>query len=157
MACNQKHHSKLFVPKMKSAVHNTQPVWFDNTIRHQIKCLRTMRRKVKQRFSLDKLKRLQEAEDKLPRSIVMARVNYENKLINDFSKRKNYTVYKYIRDTTKTRSIPELMYFNTQCGSCDEENANLFNEFSIQFLLKVLLTQIILITLLLMCLHHLLN
>ena len=39
------------------------------------------------------------------------------------------TVYKYIRNTTKTRSIPELMYFNTQCGSCDEENANLFNEF----------------------------
>ena len=110
---------ELFVPKMKSVVHNTQPVWFDNTIRHQIKCLRTMRRKVKQRFSLDKLKCLQEAEDKLQRSIVMARVNYENKLINDFSKQKNYTVYKYIRNTTKTRSIPELMYFNTQCGSCD--------------------------------------
>ena len=69
-----------------------------------------MRRKVKQRFSLDKLKRLQEAEDKLQRSIVMARVNYENKLINDFSKWKNYTVYKYIRNTTKTRTIPELMY-----------------------------------------------
>ena len=72
---------------MKSAVLITQPVWFDNTIRHQIKCLRIMRRKVKQRFSLDKLKRLQEAEDKLQRSIVMARINYKNKLINDFSKR----------------------------------------------------------------------
>ena len=59
----------------------------------------------------------------------MARVNYENKLINDFSKQKNYTVYKYIHNTTKTRSIPELMYFNTQCRSCDEENVNLFNEF----------------------------
>ena len=88
-----------------------------------------MRRKVRHRFSLDKLKRLQVAKDKLQRSIVMARVNYENKLINDFSKWKNYTVYKYICNTTKTRSIPELMYFNTQCGSCDEENANLFNEF----------------------------
>ena len=38
-------------------------------------------------------------------------------------------IYRYIRNTTKTRSIPELLYFNTQCGSCDEENANLFNEF----------------------------
>ena len=79
---------ELFVPEMKSAVLNTQPVWFDNTIRHQVKCLRIMTRKVKQRFSLDKLKRLQEAEDKLQRSIVMTRINYKNKLINDFSKRK---------------------------------------------------------------------
>ena len=110
-------------------MHNTQPVWFNNTIRHQIKCLRTLRRKTKQRFNLDKLKRLQVAEDKLQSSIITARVNFENKLINDFSKWKNYMIYRYIHNTTKTRSIPELLYFNTQCGSCDEENANLFNEF----------------------------
>ena len=76
----------LFVPKTKIAIHNTQPVWFNNTIRHQIKCLRTLRRKTKQRLNLDKLKRFQEAEDKLQRSIITARVNFENKLINNFSK-----------------------------------------------------------------------
>ena len=37
----------LFVPKTKTAMHNTQPVWFNNTIRHQVKYLRTMRRKTK--------------------------------------------------------------------------------------------------------------
>ena len=55
----------LFVPKTKTTSDNNQPAWFNSDIRHQIKCLRTFRRKTKLRFSLNKLKHLQDAEDNL--------------------------------------------------------------------------------------------
>ena len=46
-----------------------------------------------------------------------------------FQNRKTIQYINTFVTLQKTRSIPELMYFNTQCGSCDAENANLFNKF----------------------------
>ena len=66
------------------AINNNQPAWFNSNIRHQIECLRTLRRKAKQRVSLNKLKRLQDAKDTLQKSITGARVMFEEKLICDF-------------------------------------------------------------------------
>ena len=88
----------LFVTKTKTAIDN-QPAWFNSNIRHQIKCLRTLRRKTKQRFSLNKLKRLQDAEDTLQRSITEVRVMFEEKLICDFPNQ--YRVYRYIQNITE--------------------------------------------------------
>ena len=90
-----------FIPKIKTTTHNNQPVWFNSNIRHQIKCVRTLRRKTKQRFNLSKLKRLQEAEDTLQKSIIKARVMFENKLICDFPNQ--HKVYRYIRNITETK------------------------------------------------------
>ena len=120
---------ELFVPKTKPVTQNSRPVWFNKDIRHQINCLKTLRRKTKQWFNLDKLKRLQEAEDRLQKSIIAARVSYAKKLLCDCLEHSNYMLFRYIHSTTEKRSIPEVLYFDTQCGSNDAQNANLFNKF----------------------------
>ena len=70
------------------------------------------------------LKRLQEAEDILQKCIIET---FENKLICDFPNQ--HKVYRYIRNITETKSMPQTLYFDTKGGNNDTENANLFNEF----------------------------
>ena len=90
-------------------------------LRHQIKCLRTLRRKNKQRFNVNKLKCLQDAEDTLQKPITEARVMFEEKLICDFPY--HYRVYRYIWSVTQSKSMPQVLYFGTQQGNNDAENA----------------------------------
>jgi len=70
---------------------------------------------------------LQEAEDILQKSIIEARVTFENKLICDLPNQ--HKVYRYINNIIENKSMPQTLYFDTRCGNNDAENANLFNEF----------------------------
>ena len=52
----------LFIPKVK--LKSTQyPKWFSPTIRHHLKCLRTLRRRLHHHFTLSSLQRLIQLED----------------------------------------------------------------------------------------------
>ena len=91
----------------------------------------------KQRFSLHKLKRLQAAEDTLQTSITEARAMFEEKLICDFPNQ--YRVYRYIRNITESKSMPQVLYFGTQQGNNDVENTNLFKNSFILYSLEILI------------------
>jgi len=63
--------AQKFIPKHKRKT-NTLPVWCNREIKHQINCLRTLRRKTSTKFNIQRLLRLLQAEDKLQQQITNA-------------------------------------------------------------------------------------
>ena len=54
----------LFIPKI-SLKHNHGPKWFDSSIRHHLKCLRTLRRKQKANPSVQRQRNIEISEKEL--------------------------------------------------------------------------------------------
>ena len=52
---------ELYIPKVKLRSHQ-YPQWFTPHLRHQVKCLRTLPRKNKKRFTFSQLDQLRDAE-----------------------------------------------------------------------------------------------
>jgi len=117
-----------FIPKHKRKT-STLPVWCNGEIKHQINCLRTLRKKTSTKFNLQRLLHLQQAEDKLQQQITNARVNYESKLVTDMAANKNCNIYRYINNFTKSKSLPESLYFQSESASEDLLKAELFNKY----------------------------
>ena len=89
-----------FIPKHKRKTCSL-PVWCNGVVKHQINCLRTLRRKMlASKFSLQRLMRLQQVEDKdkLQQDIIKARVCYESKFMTGLAANNNYTTYRYITE-----------------------------------------------------------
>ena len=72
----------IFVPKFKLK-SSQSPKWFTSNIRHQIKCLRTLRKKYKSRPTEHNLLRIKTAEETLQASIQQAKANFEAKLVSN--------------------------------------------------------------------------
>ena len=104
-------------------------MWCNGETKHQINCLRTLRRKTSAKFSLTQLLHLQQAEDKLQQEIIKARVNYESELANDLTSNNNYTIYQYINNFTKSKSLLETLYLQLQPAREDLLKAELFNKY----------------------------
>ena len=85
-----------FIPKITIQPIQS-PKWFTPDIRHQIKCLRTLRRKHKLHPTEHTTARLNSAEVNLENSIKQAKTNFEANLINNFAFNNESKIYKYIK------------------------------------------------------------
>ena len=119
---------QAFVPQflVKKKQH---PKWFTPTIKHRLNCIRSLRRKYKEKPT-DTLKlKLQAEEDNLQALIVEAKSDYESKLINNYASSNNNLIYKYISSLTKSDGLPQQMYLGTDTATCDQDKATLFNSY----------------------------
>uniref|UniRef100_A0A1X7V2M7 Endonuclease/exonuclease/phosphatase domain-containing protein n=1 Tax=Amphimedon queenslandica TaxID=400682 RepID=A0A1X7V2M7_AMPQE len=76
--------SHKFIPKIKLRRH-VYPKWFTKEICHQIKCIRTLRRKYKSRAQASTIKSLEHKISQLEADIAMAKEAYENDLMEQAS------------------------------------------------------------------------
>ena len=114
-----------YIPKITIQPANQLPKWFTPDIRHQIKCLQTLRRKHKHHPTEHTTARLNSAEVNLKNSIKQAKTNFEANLINNFAFNNESKIYKYIK-----RLIPfPLPSFQENVATRDIDKANLFNQF----------------------------
>ena len=117
-----------FIPKVR--LRSSQyPKWFNAHIRHQIKCLRTLRRKLRRCFSIPALNRLICAEDNLQSELQTVKSNYEQSLLDNFAKYKDPKIFHYIKSLSKSRSLPTVLKYNSISVETDKEKADMFNNY----------------------------
>ena len=117
---------RLFIPFTKFHPHQ-HPLWFTSEIRHHIKCLHTLRRKFRLHPSDQIAAKVKSLEVLVQEKITSAKNSYESSLINDFALADNNKIYSYIRNITKTRSIPSTVHFDSLAASSNSDRVNLFN------------------------------
>ena len=119
---------RLYIPYTKVCSHQ-HPPWFTPDIRHHIKRLRTLRRKFRLHPSDEMAAKVKSLEILLQEKIRLAKNSYETSLINDFALANSNKIYSYIRNITKSRSIPSTVHFDSLTANFDSEKASLFNQY----------------------------
>ena len=117
-----------FIPLIKQNVAY-RPKYFTPSIRHQVNCVRSLKKKYNKFPTNVNLTRLDKAETLLANLISTAKSEYENKLINDFAFRNQSKIFKYIRNIKKSSSIPGTVCFGEARATDDAHKASLFNNF----------------------------
>jgi len=108
---------------------SNQPPWFNSNIRHHIKCLRTLKRKHTAHPTTANLTNLENSQEQLQSKLSAAKSRYESNLVHGYATKNNSKIYKYIRNITKSASIPSTLFQNSSPINCDFEKANLFNNY----------------------------
>jgi len=118
---------KLFIPIKKH--HSVQhPPWFNSDIRHCLNCLRTLRRKQRSSPSINILNKISSLESSLQSKILIAKREFESKLIGTSSTNSS-KIFKYLKTVTQSNDIPTTVCFESSTASTDFDKANLFNKY----------------------------
>ncbi|XP_065893973.1 uncharacterized protein [Dysidea avara] len=118
----------LFIPKFQLQ-SNQYPKWFSRDIRHQLKCLHTLRRTHKRSPTPHNTAKLRLADEHFQQSVALAKSNYESSLINSYAESSNPAIYHYIRSYTKSGTIPPTVHLDDTTASSDASRASLFNRY----------------------------
>jgi len=95
----------LFIPKIRLTSYQ-YPKWFSPNLKHQLKYLCTLRKRVHRHFTISKLQLLIQAEDAFQLSLSKAKSEYELGLINNYTQSKDVKLFHYINSITKSNSLP---------------------------------------------------
>jgi len=106
---------------------NLSQITYQNTnIKHQLNCIRILRKKELRSPTDCNTSRLLEAELRLSRDIAQAKSNYESKLIQDFACH-NQSRIRSLRKSSDT--LPPSVIYNDSIASDDTIKSSLFNKF----------------------------
>ena len=116
-------------PKVKLRSRNINPPWFDSRVRHQLHCVKSLRKKYSQKPSSCNRNKLGDAERSLFELMRAAKSSYESQLVDHFAFNNSYKIFKYIKSIMKTDSLPVVMHLNDKSATSDLDKAELFNLF----------------------------
>ena len=114
----------LYFPQVHVSKAN-HPKWFNSTIRHKIKSLRTIKR---QQDILRKLK-VTSLQNEIQHMVAEAKSTYESKLVLDYASTYNSKILKHISSIKKRDDFPSKMCYNDEFAVNDSEKAQLFNKY----------------------------
>ena len=118
----------LFIPKIK--LKSIQyPKWYSPTIRHHLKCLCSLRKRLRRHFTLTTLRHLSQLEDLTQQELKNIKESYERELINIYAQSKNPKLFHYIKTIAKFRSLPSILVNDSVKAVSDEDKAELFNQY----------------------------
>jgi len=117
-----------FVPQIKIKP-NDFPKWFTSSLKHRVKCLRSLRKRYTKSPTPHVKERLQTAENVIAEEALAARSAYESKLISDFATTNQPKIYSYIRSLTKSDPIPCTVFYNNSRATNDKHKASMFNNY----------------------------
>ena len=120
-ACNQ------FVPKIKIS-SKSYPRWFNQSIRHRINRVRTLRRRSKKHPTAANIARLSEMELALQEDIVSAKTSFISQLASTFHNQPR-KLFSYLNGLTKSKFVPKTLVHNSEPISDPQKIAELFNKF----------------------------
>ena len=109
--------------------HSALPKWFDKNLRHDLKCLRTLRRRCKSHPTAYLFRKLADSESRLRTNISLAKTSYESRLVSDSAFGKSSKIYKHIRSVLQQDQLPSKMFFESCPADTDKDKANLFNKY----------------------------
>ena len=112
--------------KLKSIDH---PKWFNSDIHHNLKCLRSMRKRLNSHPTQHLCNKIKAHEHLLQRKMQQAKTFYENKLIESLQSCTSPVIYSYIRSISGQNSLPLTMYIHGTSAKSDRDKAHLFNQY----------------------------
>jgi len=108
---------------------NQQPRWFTSTLRHNVKCVRTLKKKYLRSLTENNKTRLQTAEKNLSNEFLQAKSTYESTLIHNFGSSNDSKIYQYITNITNSHLIPLTVHLDSSSAQDDFSKATLFNHY----------------------------
>ena len=117
-----------YVPKI-SVKKSNQPRWFNTSIRHKIKCLRTSKRQLAKHPTESKRLKVANLQSELQLMIAEAKSDYESSLASNYAHMNNNKIFQYISSIKGRESFPAKMCYNDEYVSTDLDKAQLFNKY----------------------------
>jgi len=118
----------LFIPKVKQRTRQF-PVWFTSHLRHLIKCLRTLQRKYSKYPTPNNFQKLVKAQCSFQDASKAAKCEYERSLVHNFASNRDLRIYRYMKQLTKSHTLPPELYFDNKVANTDYSKAELFNQY----------------------------
>ena len=127
-----KHHiltgMNFFIPKVKLRSRQF-PVWFTPDLRHLIKCLHTLQRKYTNHPTSNNFQKLVKAQNFFQDASKAAKSDYEQSLIHNFAMNRDPKIYQYIKQFTKSYTLPPQLHLGANVANTDYDKAELFNQY----------------------------
>ena len=119
---------RRFIPtiKLKTTAH---PKWFTPALRHQLKCIQTLKRRYHKSPTEHIKSRILLSENQFALESSLAKSSFESNLINNFVTGNQTKIFQYIRSITKSHSIPSTIFHNDSSASNDNDKVTIFNQF----------------------------
>ena len=117
-----------FIPKVRIRSYQ-YPVWFTPELRHLSKGIRTLNKRCTTNYPPHVLNKLQRLKENFHDKLLLAKSEYETKLIHSAARLKNLKIFNYIRSITGNRTIPSSVSYNSVVSCSDADSANLFNSY----------------------------
>ena len=118
----------LCIPKKKIRRAN-QPCWFTSDIIHHTNCVRTLRRKAKAHPTEHNASKLKSSELNLKEKALLAKTQFETKLIHECANTNSSRIYKYISKINGHNTIPPTMSLESHTANSNFEKVSLFNTY----------------------------
>ena len=116
-----------FIPLTRSSCY---PKWFNSKIRHELHKVHSLHRRAEHQQNPAGVRlTLSMAEKDLQKHILEARASYETDLVNKFAFKNNSGIYKHIRRTLGSFSVPTVMFLDQLTAKSDCDKAELFSNF----------------------------
>ena len=116
----------LYIPRVLIMCHK-DPKWYDSDIRHNLKCIRTLKRKDrKSQPSPMRRNKIKDLQHYVQSKLLHAKTNFENNLIIS---RTSSSVFSYIRSVSNSYTMPPTLHLDSNFASSDYEKATLFNHY----------------------------
>ena len=122
------HAMCLYIPKIRLRSQQ-DPLWFNPSIRHQINCLNTLRRKFRSHPSPLKASKIELLELQLQQCISSAKSNFESQLLLSLHPNGMSKVFRYIRNITGENNIPNVVYHQGISAESEHEKVDMFNRY----------------------------
>ena len=116
----------LYIPKMMLKRWQ-DPVWFNSEIRHHLKCLRTMKRRFRFHATPQLESTIHQLDDFLQQKLILAKSNYETRLIETYQSSNSSKIFSYIRSLSTQNMLPSTLYLENILATTDFEKTSLFN------------------------------
>ena len=110
--------------------HSHLPCWFDGSLCHNLKRVRTFRRKCVSHPTPTRLQNLAHLESDLKDNIAIAESTYVSILIHQSAINHSPScLYAHIRSVVKQSSIPPQVFLGSTSASSSKEQVDLFNKY----------------------------
>ena len=107
------------------------PQWFNSSIRHQINCLKTLRRKNRYHPSPLKSSKIKQLEEQLQKGISSAKSEFESQLLLSLHSCGSSKVFRYVYNITGQNAIPYSIHLGDISSESDNKKADLLNFYSV--------------------------
>ena len=109
----------LFVPKIPLEESN-QPKWYNSTIRHKIKCLRTSKRQLNRYPNARKKSQVTNLQNETQQLIAQAKTDCETRFVLSYAHTNSNKILRCISSIKGRENYPVNMTFNSNnCVSSD--------------------------------------
>ena len=120
-----------------------QPKWFTPTVRHKVKYLRTLKRRLSVHSTEQIKQKIANLESELQQSMAQVESDYESQLVLNFAHSYNNEIFHYISSIRGQPNLPAQMFHNSFQASNDQEKVNYLMITSIPYSPQTMILQLL--------------